>query len=427
MTGIAGALSGIGSELQRRPGRWLAVAMLLAASLRLAFVLSTTPRALVGDETTYDSIAYNLVSGHGYRLGESNEEGTLTAMRGPSYVLEVALFYRIFGRTLTRPLVAQALLDVLGCWLVYQLGRLWFRRPQVGVTAAAIYAIYPPFIQYSGALLTESFTTLTLLAALLAWQVHLEAAGWRAAAGSGVALALCALNKPQLAPLIVLLPLVALPERGGARTIRDLAILALAFAVVTIPWVLRNAMVFHAFVPGVTNGGIGFWGGTAPIGGRLISSLADPPVPDSLRRAVLAMGEVQGSRWLYREGVRIIAADPGRYAFLLFRKFFQLWFNLGFDQPPSRASVDLAAFQAVAVALAAAGLRIGSPGRGVARLIGWLGLVWTAVHLPFVVVVRYAVPFYSVLFVCTAAGLVALIPGCVGPPREVRFDTLSNG
>jgi 4-amino-4-deoxy-L-arabinose transferase-like glycosyltransferase len=403
--------AGAASNPRRRPTVWLAGIVGVALALRVAFVLATLPREPVGDETTYDSIAANVSSGRGYQLGNTAVERTATAMRGPSYVLELALLYRIFGRTLMGPLLVQAVLDSLACVLVFELARRWFRRPGVGLVAACLVACYPPSIQYAGSLLTESFTTLTLLSALLAWQIHVERGGRVAAASCGLALGLCALNRPQLAPLAIVLPLLSWPELGRSGVVRGGVLVLGALAVVMAPWIARNSLVFHAFIPGVTNGGIGFWGGTAPIGGQLISSLADPQVPDSLRRAVGAMGELEGSRWLYREGAHVIAADPARYARLLVRKFFQLWLNLGFDRGPSRASIAIAIAHVAAVALAVLGLMRIPHAPGVGRIMAGLAIVWTLVHLPFVVVVRYAVPFYVALFTCAAAGLVVMSAG----------------
>ena len=54
-------------------------------------------------------------------------------------------------------------------------------------------------------------------------------------------------------------------------------------------------------------------------------------------------GELEQSHWFMNEGLRVIKNDPWRYARLSFRKIFQLWLNVGFDEPPSRVSYALAA------------------------------------------------------------------------------------
>src|SRR5262245_29456494 len=129
-------------------GRLLLGIVVLAVVLRAAFVLATADRAPIGDETTYDNIAANLVAGHGYQAGDDVSGRHPTAQRGPSYVLWVAMGYALAGRGLLVPLLAQGVLDGLVCVLAYRLARRWFGCEKTALAAAALYAVYPPFIQY---------------------------------------------------------------------------------------------------------------------------------------------------------------------------------------------------------------------------------------------------------------------------------------
>lgn len=389
--------------------RWLVVVLVFAVLLRLGAVLHFAGQPLAGDERSYDSIALNLAEGHGYQLGYEDQGRTPTAQRGPVYVLYLAAFYRTFGHHVLPPLVAQALLDVVSGWLVFRLASRWFRRDGPALAAAAMYAAYPPIVLQSAQLLTETSSAFLLLVTVSAYFAYLDGRRAGPLLLAGAALGLCVLDKIQFAPVGAVLALAALPALGWRTALRTAVVVSLVAAALLVPWTVRNAQVFHGFVPGVTGGGISFWGGTAPARNRTVGSLTDPWVPDSLRRALSDLDELQASRWLMRDAVRVIGEDPARYAVLTARRFVRLWFNLLYDDPPSRASLVLALAQAAALALAWVGMRRARPDPVAARTLWMLALFWTLVYLPFNTVVRYTMPFFAILLAFTAAGTLEVL------------------
>jgi len=128
--------------------------------------------------------------------------------------------------------------------------------------------------------------------------------------------------------------------------------------------------------------------------------------------------EIAQNRWFMQDGIRVIKSDPWRYARLSFRKIFQLWFNLGFDEPSSRASYALAAVNLTAFALAIYALRTARADRLAARLMVVMLVFWTLANLPAPALVRYAMPYYALLFCFTGAGIVALATRIAGVPNE---------
>jgi len=388
----------------RRPA-WLLLILALALAFRLAPVLRGGERPLFGDESSYDEIAFNVASGHGYVVGATAAERRPTATRGPSYVLWMAALYRLAGRRLIPPLVANCVLDVLACWLAYRIARRVFGTERAGLGAASLYAVYPPFILFTGMLLPEAFTNLTLMGAVAAFFAYVERPRTRDLVVTGASLGLCALNKPQVAPVGLILSLAALPALGWRMALRSAGVVTLVVALVMTPWLVRNARVFHEFVPGVTTGGLAFWGGTAPFEGRTVGGLGNAWVPESFRRSMARLGEVEQSRWLMRDAFRVIASDPWRYARLTFRKFFQLWLNLGYDDPPSRASYALAAFNLAMGALAVLAVRRLRPSAVAVRVMIGLGVFWTLVNVAVCTQVRYALPYYALLFCFSGAGI----------------------
>jgi 4-amino-4-deoxy-L-arabinose transferase-like glycosyltransferase len=339
-------------------------------------------------------------------------------MRGPSYVLFVALLYRLAGHGPLVPLVAQAVLDSISCLVVFLITRRVFGRVGIAFTAAAIYALYPPIIQQSGWLLSEVFVNFLILGAVAMFLKYTATGRPRALILSALAVGVCALTKPHMAPLPVVFAIAALPQAGWRRAGRDLAIQLTLVALVLSPWIVRNAVVLHSFVPGVSLGGVTFWGGTGPANGRTLGGTGGPLTPPHVKTAIAGMSEVERDRWLYQEGVRVIQGNPGRYSLLLVRKALRLWFNLGFDDPPSKASLAFALFGLAAMTLAVAGTWLMRPDPVATRLAVILVIYFTLVHVSFFAVGRYALPVYAYLFCFTAAGIVALGARMVRPRLE---------
>ena len=77
-----------------------------------------------------------------------------TAARGPSYVLLVAAFDRLFGPDRTPLFAFQVLLDAVSLLLLVRLAHRWFRSWWIGWLAGVLYAIYPPIVTSTASLLT---------------------------------------------------------------------------------------------------------------------------------------------------------------------------------------------------------------------------------------------------------------------------------
>lgn len=400
----------------RFPG-WLGVILLATIALRLGVLVAQRDRPIVLDETTYDQVARNLVAGHGFSKGDTDADRAPTAERAPSYVLVVAACYRLVGHHPRAVFLVQIVFDAISLGLVYWLARRWFASPRVALVAAAMFGAYPPFVIMATQLLTESFATLALLAAVACFVATLERPRWPALVGSGVALGAAALAKSQLAPVAAVLALASIPDLGLVRALRRTLAVVLVATLVMSPWIIRNARVFHAFIPGVSTGGVALWLGSGAYDGRTIGGFDSPLVSDSLRAALLPMSEMERNRWGSHEALRVIAGHPARYAWLSMKKCFQLWFNLGYDSRPSRASLALATLNLVLFGLAIIGLGRGAANAWGARFIGWLAAFWTVVHVPFSTQVRYSYPFFALLVIFSAAGLVTLAMRA-GWPRE---------
>jgi 4-amino-4-deoxy-L-arabinose transferase-like glycosyltransferase len=126
---------------------------------------------------------------------------------------------------------------------------------RVGVVAAGMAAVYPVLIGADISLMSETLYGFFVAAALLVAYRLRDRRDLGSAAGLGALIALAALTRSEGLLLIVLLALpVALRAGGGRRFLLSGACVA-ACALVIAPWAIRNAVVFHRFVPLSTNDG----------------------------------------------------------------------------------------------------------------------------------------------------------------------------
>lgn len=206
-----------------------------------------------GDTPIYLELARNLLDKHVFGLVR---DGRMipTDARPPGYPLFVAAVYSLAGRTDTALLVAQAILDVAGCFVIAGLaGRLapeWCRE-RVTVAGLWLAALCPFLANYTAAPLTEvlaaflSGTTMLLLVG--AWQSEERAvkrcdrAGWVAAGGAA---GLASLVRPE-SPLLMVsagaaIGLCCAMRRQWARITRTGVWLALGLALPLLPWAIRN-------------------------------------------------------------------------------------------------------------------------------------------------------------------------------------------
>jgi hypothetical protein len=190
----------------------------------------------------------------------------------PLYPYFIAVFYSLFG-SLAAVKWAQVL---LGALLVPAVGRAGARvfGERAGLLAAAWVAFYPDLVWFS-----VHFWSETLYLVLLWWGFERllaadRAPGWRPAALAGVVWGLGVLVRETSLYATPLAALWLLARRGPGRRARAAAFLLAALLAVA-PWTYRNWVVFRAFVPVSTAGGLNLWQGNAGIPREQIYELYD--------------------------------------------------------------------------------------------------------------------------------------------------------
>lgn len=235
----------------------------LACSLAYSFGFRIKPMV---DARWYDTIAWNLVSGKGFRLLEDGAlaDDPAIATVGPGYEYFLAGVYAIFGRHLEPVWIIQALLHTLNAFFVFLLARRVLpdspKQFLFCLFAVALYGLNPDLIQIAAMLFTETlYLTLLLLAALgMAAFVASPSAG--RVYGTAFALACAILVRPiAVLPLAVFLVILLIKKKP--LWLAGVLVIQLLFIA---PWTVRNYSVYGRFVPLTAAGGYDLWVGNNP-------------------------------------------------------------------------------------------------------------------------------------------------------------------
>jgi len=212
---------------------------LVAGGLRLAFAFRV-PAFVTKDSVEYVEPALALLDSGPFVLAQR---------RTPVYPLFMAASVAVFGRDLLAITFAQHLLGIGTALMTYAIGRLTFGRA-VGLLGGLLAALSSPLLIYEHYLITESLFTFLLVGAICLFVAGLRTRLLRYFALGGVVLGLAALTRPVGQAILVVLPLAFLPVLGGWRpTARAFALTLACFALLIVPWTIRNQLVFGQAQP----------------------------------------------------------------------------------------------------------------------------------------------------------------------------------
>jgi 4-amino-4-deoxy-L-arabinose transferase-like glycosyltransferase len=196
-----------------------------------------------------------------------------------------------------------------------------------------------------------------------------------------------------LLPLLLAALLFFKQGEGLGRRRLFAGTLLLGFILCMAPWVIRNALVFHAFIPTYSEVGLSLYVGNVTLDND--DYLTAMPVSYAIRKVQARIAtdsewsqaqhsEIDLDRLIAKEARRLIWEHPGRFAKLSLIRGLRLWFNIGFGRPPSWRSVGVAAINAGLLVLAIIGL-----------VSGWRA--WSSRAMPLVVTLIYGtlVPLMS--------------------------------
>ena len=280
----------------------------------------------------------------------------------PGAPLFAAAVYNLIGAE--SPVVARigiAVAGTIGVLLVYLVARR-LGGPRAGVVAAALAAVYPATLYYSGLLSGEPLAMVTVPGAVLAflWACDPGRSPW-AWAVPGALLGLTAYTRPEYLALTALLALLAaVMTARGSGLLRGAAaggLVALAFAVVVAPWTAIASSDLDRFVPVSTGGGKALFIGTylpgdglhdgvkqqlrhrftgaAPLSKEQLRRVSMNPLLDRVAERYPDLPRDEALGRIGRENLgRWATSEPGAVAQMLAGKVRHMWRSAGVPGVP---------------------------------------------------------------------------------------------
>lgn len=402
-------MSASGQACARGPLVWIIGGALI---VRLVYVLAAPQQPVADDALAYDEEAQAMA------FGTRNLDDPTVIAKGPMYPAALAVVYRLVGHRQDAVRVAQALLSTWIVVMLYLIGKAVFGRA-VGVTAALLASVYPPFISYAGQLLTEILATAVLVSLVYCLLRGLQGAALRWWAAAGLLSGLLVLMREEMAAIIAVLAIALIVWRVGARRV---ALFAGCAALIVVPWTARNLRVHDSFVLVSPSSGHQLWLSTYPEAWETWDS--DDPV---YRALTDGFSPAERDRRLARAAFENVRSHPRPYLRMCLRRIGAFWIGghsptfVGLEQPLGwylaqgalgRASVKLGmlAYNVGLVVLGLAGAYLAwQLGRYDGRALGLLALpvaVKALLHIALFATLRYQVPImgFVILFAAAAIG-----------------------
>lgn len=423
--------------------------LVLAEAVVLLIVLGLGTAPIVGgDGPYYASIGHNIAD-HAAHSGAPNLEADV--FRTPGYPAFLAVVYRLSGGSELAVRAVQLGLVGVTAYVVALIAAQCFGRRAAGA-AAVITASYVPLVLFSALHLTEVLATLLLSIAV--WAVLRAQASQEArqhvrwCAVAAVTIFGLAMVRPSALVCYVLVPMVALLWRGHSvlrRTVTAGGTVVLLVVLLT-PWAIRNHAITGRFLPLGAGSGVSLYASTLQYDGevspqlgaddferiyehvgqrldqaeRRLRSHGDDP---SIAQLQVALDEVLTDD--ARDGLAALGA--GQIARDVPTRIAALWSpgDLASSLPVrGRATIHrLAQVQSTVLLLLAA-----TGGFLHRRRLGELWPLYTSavaltlLHLVFHVEARYSMPERPLLFIFSAAAVIAIwrspVPAAEAPPSD---------
>ncbi len=347
------------SPKDRRAGmrRRLAVVLLIALALRLAVLPLPNFENLMDADHIHaweqGNVAEALLAGRGF--GSPLMSNQPSAIMPPVYPLIVAVMFHFFGVHTPASILAvhvfDCLINTLACIPIFLMAHRSFGE-RAGWWAAWGWAIFPYGIYFSAAWAWSTHLLLLCLCWLLVLAQHMEESPRLALwAGFGLLAGFAGLTEPSVLVVIPFLLVLACWRlaREKKRWMLPGIVASVAMAAALSPWLIRNAMVFHRFIPMRDSMGLELWMGNNGYDLRWTSDDLHPLHDAQELAAYNSMGELAYMNYKEQQAKAYIRDHPAWYVWMCVRRSFYIWTGFwSFDrdylklEPMDPANIPLA-------------------------------------------------------------------------------------
>ncbi len=395
-------------DRKRTLPRLLSGLFLIALAVRLIAVWAF-PETHLGTNAliAYLGGAQMLVEGRGFA------DPSFPVFTPPLYAMFIAASTYIFGVGELPVRILQALADSLTVVLTFLIADRIFERPTAFLSSVLLilypFSIYP--VTYIGP--ETLFTFLLSLSLLLAiYAVTYQRANYYVEAGLLLGLATLMRGTTQFYPFFWLILLLAF-HTVTRNMIRGYVAFCLCFALVIVPWTIRNYVVLREFVPVATTGSVFLQGSSEKFFTISGKRSEFPGYFEELKSRGLTQSasgtSVENDRFLWRAGlenyrIRFEQAPLSFVPFML-TKFSHLWYAT--ESGKNQVKILTANMPIYLLSLVGIVVAIRSRNTLSCHLLG-IVLYFVLLHWISLPLFRYMVPVMPYLIIYAAFGIVVL-------------------
>jgi hypothetical protein len=238
-------------------GLGLTVLVALGIAMRIVFaIVWQDGKPLGGDPLFFQQTAAQLAHGNGFVVPFiGGGKPVATALHPPVFSVVLAALDILKIQSPDAHRIALAFIASGGIVAMGFLGRR-LMSPATGLLAAGIAAFGPLWVQPSGKVLSESIYLVIVPVVLLATLRCIERPSGLRFATVGLAIGIAALTRSEGMSFILLLgiPLVIFAYRSWRERVRFGLILLAGFALIVVPWLIRNDVEMGGFTVSTDNG-----------------------------------------------------------------------------------------------------------------------------------------------------------------------------
>lgn len=285
----------------------------------------------VGTGTIHGSEAYDLYARNLSTTGVYGlKPGSPDAALPPAYGVVLAGIYGLFGRAPSAVAAVQTAFDLGTIAIVIAMGSAIFRSATIGTLAGLLVACYPYLVFQTLAVNDTALFLLELhafvwLAVLLRDRPRADRFTLATAVLAGLVLGVGTLTRPVIFLVACGIVPWTLFRRPLRETARRLLPLGLSAVLVVAAWTGRNLSVFGRLVPIATNAGSNFWQGNNPETLAFLRAGYDVQwIPSGPLRG-FDHRDPASNRAFFAAGIRFLRDNPNEIPSLVREKLLAHW------------------------------------------------------------------------------------------------------
>ena len=392
--------------------KWLITIIAFAVILRFAYLFLIHPPLSWADASLYDTVARNFSQGNGYTYSLTENEPFAT--REPGYIIFfLTPIYFIFGHSILAAQIFQIIISVFIILLTYLIAKEILPK-KLSLLSAFIITAWPPMIGYTGEILTEIYFTFLLLVFMFLLIKAIQNPSKKLFFASGLILGLATLARFIMFFFpVFLLPILYIIFRDRHKTFTYFLLILIGVAIFVSPWIIRNYMIYDAFILGRLGGGEIYWMGSyVPWDGEWFGY-----IEPFLSLCPKAKSAIEGDQCLTRLAIENIKENPLGVGLIWLKKPLKVFlipegfefistFAAKLKINTAFAKMSYLGLYLTGIIFAILGLRdLFYTKRKIALLFSALLIYYTLMLLPLNPIFRYQIPILPIISILASFGL----------------------